>query len=154
MTNLELCDAITEECKKILSGYKLLNAKNQMVEINVYSQNLPAKKEKNDVSHYPYILVHFDEMNIEEEASEAKIYFLIGTMDNDPKNQGHRDVLEVANKLYIGLFEKTVIKRRYQMKRECKIALQEEDTFPFYLGGMFTTWYLPETVKQIPDNFV
>lgn len=153
MTNLELCDAVAEECKEILKDYKLLNARNEYANINVYTQNLPAKVEKKDTNHYPYVLICFDDESIDDE-TEVNLYFLIGVKDDNPNNQGYRDVLGIANKLYISLFSRQVIKRKYRMDRKCKIALQQEDTFPYFLGGISTTWYLPETVKQISDDLV
>lgn len=152
MTNLELLDAVKKSCEAILSNFKLRNAKNEDSHINIYTQNLPRKKEKNDTSQYPYVLVCFNDMSIADE-TEVKLYFLIGIIDNNQDNQGFRDVLEIANKLYIGLFNEPVVEHKFKMERECEIMLQQEDTFPYFIGGMTTTWKLPVTVTEIPTEF-
>ena len=78
-TDISLQKALVEEVKEELKGYLTLN-NNEYVEFNVYPQNLPAKKGKDDKDHFPYVLVCLDEETIsgEEENNIVAIYFLVG----------------------------------------------------------------------------
>ena len=99
-TDISLQKALVEEVKEELKGYLTLN-NNEYVEFNVYPQNLPAKKGKDDKDHFPYVLVCLDEETIsgEEENNIVAIYFLVGIQDDNPNKQGHFDVANVLNKL-------------------------------------------------------
>lgn len=154
MIDTELQDAVADEIKIALTGYKLLNAKEELANINVYTQNLPAKKSKDDTSHFPYVLVCFDESNIldEDSKNEIHIYLIIGIKDHNTNKQGYRDVLCIANKIYQHIFRQRTIKCKYRIQFPFKIKLQEEDTHPFYIGGVETRWEL--FVMEEEDNLI
>lgn len=99
-TDIFLQKALVEVVKEELKGYVTLN-NGEMVEFNVYPQNLPAKQGKNDKDHFPYVLVCLDEETIAGEDSNniCSIYFLVGIQDQNPNRQGHFDVANVLNKL-------------------------------------------------------
>ena len=59
-TDIFLQKALVDEVKDVLKGYTTLN-NGEPVKFNVYPQNLPAKKGKNDEDHFPYVLVCLDE---------------------------------------------------------------------------------------------
>ncbi len=54
-TDIFLQKTLVEVVKEELKGYVTLN-NGEIVEFNVYPQNLPAKKGKNDEDHFPYVL--------------------------------------------------------------------------------------------------
>lgn len=148
--DIYLQDAVADEIKIALNGYKLINANNELANIHVYTQYLPVKKTKNDTEHFPYVLVCFDESEITDEDSKNTVllYFLIGIQDDNPNKQGFRDVLCIANKIYQHLFRKRTIQERYRMQVPFKIKLQEEDTHPYYIGGIETRWELPAMEEE------
>ena len=51
-TDIFLQKTLVEVVKEELKGYVTLN-NGEMVEFNVYPQNLPAKQGKNDKDHFP-----------------------------------------------------------------------------------------------------
>lgn len=152
MLDVYLQDAVADEVKKALKGYMLENAKDTLSNINVYTQNLPAKREKDDTSHFNYVLVCFDEAEIKDEDSncEVSLYFLIGVKDDNPNKQGYRDVLGISNRIYQHFFRNRTIKSKYRIQLPFKVKLQDEDTHPFYIGGIETKWELP-TMKEEDD---
>lgn len=150
MINIELLDAVVEKTREILSNYKLRNAENEYRSINVYTQNLPQKTQKNDTAHFPYVLALFNEETIEEK-DEIEIYFICGIIDSNPDKQGYRDVLGIINKLYRVMLEKPIV-GEFRMKDKCKIMLQQENTFPYFIGGMETTWTKERVVNMQPTE--
>ena len=54
-TDIFLQKALVDEVKDILKGYTTLN-NGEPVKFNVYPQNLPAKKGRNDEDHFPYVI--------------------------------------------------------------------------------------------------
>ena len=98
-TDVLLQKALVEEVKDELKDYTSVNNDGEYLKFNVYPQNLPAKKGKNDDEHFPYVLVCLDEeqINGEDEDLICAIYFLVGINDKNQNKQGHFDVANVLN---------------------------------------------------------
>lgn len=140
-TDISLQKALVEEVKEELKGYLTLN-NNEYVEFNVYPQNLPAKKGKDDKDHFPYVLVCLDEETIsgEEDDNIVVIYFLVGIQDDNPNKQGHFDVANVLNKLEARFLKNRLVAEMFRIQFPITKKFQEEDTWPKFIGGMTTLW--------------
>lgn len=140
-TDISLQKVLVEEVKEELKGYLTLN-NNEYVEFNVYPQNLPAKKGKDDKDHFPYVLVCLDEETIsgEEENNIVAIYFLVGIQDDNPNKQGHFDVANVLNKLEARFLKNRLVAGMFRIQFPITKKFQEEDTWPKFIGGMTTLW--------------
>lgn len=141
-TDVFLQKALVNEVKEELEGYTSVNNAGEYLNFNVYPQNLPAKKSKNDDDHFPYVLVCLDEEEINGEESDniCSIYFLVGIVDKNPNNQGHFDVANVLNKLEKRFLSKRLIDSRYRITFPLTKKFQEENTWPKFIGGMSTLW--------------
>ena len=150
--NIELLDALADKVREILADFKIRSTKDgEHCEINIYVQYLPGRKKKEDETFYPYVIVCFDEQTVSDE-NEIKIYFLIGIRDDNEDKQGFRDVLQIANKIYYKLLEQPLV-GNFRIERECKIILQQEETFPFFIGGIETNWINSEQINMIRSEF-
>lgn len=150
--NLELLDLLVDKVREIISDFKLRSTKDsEYGSINVYAQDLPGRKKKEDATYYPYIIVCFDEQTVSDDI-DIKMYFLIGIRDDNEDKQGFRDVLQIANKIYFKLLESPLV-GQFRMEKECKIMLQQEDTFPFFIGGIETNWKTFEQINMIRSEF-
>lgn len=145
MTEIDLLEALAEESKVALKGFRLRSAKENLIPINIYIQNLPVKKGKEDESQYPYVRVCFDEEGIENRDSPLAVYvyFIIGIIDREKDKQGFRDVLQIANTIYQHIFRKGIIAGAFRPDYPFKIALQKDDTYPYFVGGIESKWELP-----------
>lgn len=141
-SDVHLQRSLVEEVEDELKGYTSINNSGEYLHFNVYPQNLPAKKGKNDDEHYPYVLVCLDEEEIEDEDSEnlVTVYFQIGIIDKNQNKQGHFDVANVMNRLTKRFLEKRIVNQRYRINFPLIKKFQEEDTWPKYIGGMVTFW--------------
>ena len=143
-TDVLLQKVLVEEVKEELKNYTSVNNDGEYMKFNVYPQNLPAKKGKNDDEHFPYVLVCLDEeqINGEDEDLICAIYFLVGINDKNPNKQGHFDVANVLNRLSKRFLGKRLVDNRYRIGFPLTKKFQEEDTWPKYIGGMSTLWTL------------
>ena len=143
-TDVLLQKALVEEVKEELKNYTSVNNDGEYLKFNVYPQNLPAKKGKNDDEHFPYVLVCLDEeqINGEDEDLICAIYFLVGINDKNQNKQGHFDVANVLNRLSKRFLEKRLVDNRYRIGFPLTKKFQEEDTYPKFIGGMSTLWTL------------
>ena len=143
-TDVLLQKALVEEVKEELKNYTSVNNDGEYMKFNVYPQNLPAKKGKNDDEHFPYVLVCLDEeqINWEDDDLICSIYFLVGINDKNPNKQGHFDIANVLNRLSKRFLEKRLVNGRYRIAFPLTKKFQEEDTYPKFIGGMSTLWTL------------
>ena len=143
-TDVLLQKALVEEVKDELKDYTSVNNDGEYLKFNVYPQNLPAKKGKNDDEHFPYVLVCLDEEQINGEDDDliCSIYFLVGINDKNPNKQGHFDIANVLNRLSKRFLEKRLVNGRYRIAFPLTKKFQEEDTYPKFIGGMSTLWTL------------
>ena len=143
-TDVLLQKALVEEVKEELKNYTSVNNDGEYMKFNVYPQNLPAKKGKNDDEHFPYVLVCLDEEQINGEDDDliCSIYFLVGMNDKNPNKQGHFDIANVLNRLSKRFLEKRLVNGRYRIAFPLTKKFQEEDTYPRFIGGMSTLWTL------------
>lgn len=143
-TDVLLQKALVEEVKEELKNYTSVNNDGEYMKFNVYPQNLPAKKGKNDDEHFPYVLVCLDEEQINGEDDDliCSIYFLVGINDKNPNKQGHFDIANVLNRLSKRFLEKRLVDGRYRIAFPLTKKIQEEDTYPKFIGGMSTLWTL------------
>lgn len=143
-TDVLLQKALVEEVKEELKNYTSVNNDGEYIKFNVYPQNLPAKKGKNDDEHFPYVLVCMDEEQINGEDDDliCSIYFLVGINDKNPNKQGHFDIANVLNRLSKRFLEKRLVDGRYRIAFPLTKKFQEEDTYPKFIGGMSTLWTL------------
>lgn len=143
-TDVLLQRALVEEVKDVLKNYTSINNSEEQMKFNVYPQNLPAKKGKNDNEHFPYVLVCLDEEEIKDEDDDlnCSVYFLVGIIDKNPNKQGHFDVANVLNLLSMRFLGKRLIDSRYRMDFPLAKKFQDDDTWPSFFGGMSTVWKL------------
>ena len=128
-TDVLLQKALVEEVKEELKNYTSVNNDGEYMKFNVYPQNLPAKKGKNDDEHFPYVLVCLDEeqINGEDDNLICSIYFLVGINDKNPNKQGHFDIANVLNRLSKRFLEKRLVNGRYRIAFPLTKKFQEEE---------------------------
>lgn len=153
MIPVYLQDALVKELKELFTGYKLINSKNSLVNINIFPQNLPIRKKEDDTTPFPYILVCIEEGEINDDDNIVQIYLVIGIQDKNENGQGDRDVINIITKIYQHLFHEKVIDDKYEIIYPFKWTLQDEDTFPKYYGGIETNWKI-QNMKQKEDEFI
>lgn len=149
-TDVYLQKALIEEVKDELKNYSSINNNGEYFHFNVYPQNLPAKRGKNDDSHFPYVLVCLDEEEIDEEEGVflVSVYFVIGIIDRNPNNQGHFDVAEVLNRLTKRFLTKRLIASRYRLNLPLTKMFQREDIWPKNIGGLSTIWTVEAPILE------
>lgn len=154
MTEIDLLDALAKESADALRGFRLRSAKEKLIPINIYTQNLPVKKEKADEAQYPYVLVCFDEEEIASLGSPlaVSVYFMIGVFDPEEDRQGFRDALQIANLIYQHLFRKGIIAGVFRPDYPFRIMLQGKDTGPYFCCGIESRWELPVFSEE--DEFI
>ncbi|MEF3312616.1 hypothetical protein PV433_27370 [Paenibacillus sp. GYB004] len=149
MTPYLLQDALVAEIKALFADTVFKNSLNELGELNVYPQFLPAKQSEDDAEHFPYAIVRVlsGGTEDEQEASTCKVLIFFGLYDDDPNYQGYKDILNMLRRLETHLYRKRIIDNRYRIEYPFDWSVYDEDAYPYYFGGAETTWTLP-AVRQ------
>ncbi|WP_167955125.1 hypothetical protein [Anaerosporobacter faecicola] len=137
-----------EELEKVLGEVRLKDPNNtgKYTSIKIYEQVLPKIKieydrydeEEEDQSEepFPYIIIKLDSGKIVNEDEAVKVELLIATYDDDLQNQGHKDVLNIINKIYERFYKNPMLANKYFRVNDIDWVLQDDDMYPYYYGAM------------------
>lgn len=156
MTPSDLQDALCEEIKKVLSDMIFTNPKGEEVEMQTFAQALPHRLESLETpaedeeytgeedfqigDPYPYTLVMIDTGKITEPIM-IKMVLVIGIYDNDSKNQGHKRILNIIQKINERFTKNPTLKGVFCMSSDSfDFALPDDDTYPYFFGAVNMTW--------------
>ena len=151
---------LAKELKRILSGYRLKNSQGVESDINVFEQLLPVPvsigqeelapellenglvDDLTAPNTYPYIIVRIVDGEIEnaDSAQAVNINLLIGVYEPDYDKQGHKDILTIIARIYERFAKEPVLNGRYILQYPVLWSLQEEESHPFYFGGVSLTF--------------
>lgn len=161
---------LTDELRKILSDFRLKNPKGETCSINIFEQLLPMPEpsgrvetapellenglaeEQTAPDPYPYILVRTMDGEIEDENSTQKVNLalLIGIYDSDYNKQGHKDILNIVARIYERFAKMPVLNGKYIIQYPVLWALQDEETYPYYFGGMNLAFEIAAIRREDP----
>ena len=165
MTSIFLQDDLKEELEKILGEMSLKdpNKPKEHTGIKVYEQAIPKiridygnrnEEEEEDQSEepFPYIIIKLDSGKIMNEYEAAKVELLIATYDDDLENQGHKDILNIINKIYERFYKNPMLANKYYRVNDIDWVLQDDDMYPYFYGAMGMEFKVRMFKKE--DRFV
>jgi len=155
-----LQDDLANELIKIFDGFKLHTPAGDLSNINIFKQLLPMPEasdqgdilpeqlenglvnELTELDPYPYVLVRVSDGEIADEASAQTInvMLLMGVYDYNFNKNGHKDIMNMIQKIYERFAKVPVLCGRYTIQYPISWTLQEEESYPFYFGGMNLIW--------------
>lgn len=163
MTATFLQDDLCEELRKIFEGFQLKNPSGELSDINVFRQSLPipapsSPPDGEDPSYfeeglgitdpvkaedpYPYAIVRLTDGSIKDiDGNQAvNVFIILGVYDDDLSNQGHKDILNMIQKIYERFAKNAILARKYECMHPISWTLQEEESFPYFIGGIALTF--------------
>jgi len=147
MTPSLLQDALVEELRRLFCGKKYKNTNGESVALNIFKQHVPLARYGNDdmTAAIPYLLVSLDSWSqtASTDATECKVIILASVFDDSEEMQGHKDLLNIIEDIYLHLRKHHIIAKTFRMQHPIEAALSDEDTFPFFFGAIETNYYLP-----------
>lgn len=152
MTTEDLQEALCKEMRSVFSDDRFMNSAHEWMPIQVYAQSLPIRNGMSDWDHVPYLIVKLENGVIKdgESAQEVYVTFLIGCFDDDPENQGHKWVLHVIQKIQERFAKNPILGKYYRATEKFEWALQEEGSFPYFIGAAGMTFETPAIRKESP----
>jgi len=160
MTPINLIDAlesfVAEQVKDICLAFRSKDdQEDQCRAPGVYKMKLPDKDSETKL--VPYVLLQLltgKDAQVPGQAveSECKVRLVIATYSED-NGVGAYDLLNVITRIRTGLLKEGMIANQFLLKLESPLEyiVYPDDTSPYHLGEMITTWELPSIVREIRE---
>lgn len=155
MTILNFQDALVEDVERTLKGIGTKNVSSEIVEgINVYKQDLPIVQsdEEDESMFFPYAIVRIYDGKTEDDDSPwtvtADIHF--GVYDGDLNNQGYQHVATMIQRVTNRFAAEPLLDRKYRAQQDMEWALQDENTHPYFFGGVRIKFSVPKIGRSEP----
>ena len=168
-----LQDDLVEELKLVFKDLRYKTPKGELSEINVFPQALPIPEpteppEAESPEYleeglgtadpvkvedpYPYAIVRIEEGKIETiDGNQAvTVLILLGSYNDDLKNQGHKDILNMIQRIYERFAKNAILAQKYELVHPVTWTLQEEESYPYFIGGVALTFNTLEIRREDP----
>lgn len=164
-TPLFFQEALKKEIKLITKDMRFCQRDSrELVPLHVYGQSLPIpgrkenegtgqefdtieyidEGEEDAVFPFPWCLVKIDGGRVLQVngRQEVQVAVCFGIFNDGLENQGHREVMNLIQKVYGRFAADPLLDKRYTCSGEFEWALQEEDTYPHFFGAIgMTFWF-------------
>lgn len=138
MTPLELQDELIKELREIFRDYAYKTPLGKRISPNIYAQHIPISETDDDADPVPYIIVRLntgDDEGIRDSFNKVGLVIIVCIYDDALEAQGHRDVLNIIQKIYERFHKNPNLHNKAAYTGEFHWAAQEEDYYPFYFGA-------------------
>lgn len=151
MTVFQLQQDLEEEIEKILSDMRFKNPQGKLTPMKAYCQDIPKRKqeirkgalmpkEEEIEDPYPFCIVKAESGEIFEGAQRVSIMLILAIFNDDKRNQGQQELLNVIHKISERFIKDPVLKDMYRMEDGIEWVLDDEDRYPYFVGGMTMKW--------------
>lgn len=155
MTTSQLQNDLIVEIARIICDVQTETAAGEKVDgATGYKQSLPqilADDETPD-QFFPYFIVRLEEGSTEDDDSTWLVpaSILFGVCDTDTNTDGHLHILEMIQRTADRFAAEPLLNKTFRAVPKMQWALQEEDTYPYYFGGIEITFMVPKMGRKEP----
>lgn len=156
MTAAEFQRELIGEVEKILRDIQTQNTSGELVTgVKGYEQMLPIVEddEEDESQFFPYFIVKMGTGKTEDDESPWIVTtdIILGCYDNSAKTNGHRHILNMIQRICDRFAAEPLMNNKYRAEQNMEWALQDEDTHPFYFGGVEIKFNIPKIGRRVPD---
>lgn len=146
MTATILQEELVKEIGVIFTGNLFKDSMGKDATINVYEQNLPIREDEDAPDPVPYVIVRVETGTVKSgvDPQEVFVTLLIGYFDDSPKNQGHKGVLGIIQRIQERFMKEPMLAGQFMFQNDEQHpfdwALQDEESFPYFFGAASMTF--------------
>ncbi len=145
MTPVMLQDELVEEIKRLLSNSSFKTPAGERAPMNVFAQSIPVNETDDDEDPIPYVIVRLnsgDDPGTRDSNHTVKLVVIVGIWDDALDNQGHRDVLNVVQKIYHRFQTNPNLNNKAVHSGDFSWALQEDGYYPYSFGACSLSFHI------------
>lgn len=155
MTASGLQDALMEEVKEILKDIITEDVSGERVDgVNVFAQQLPiiTADEEDETQSVPYAVIKIlDGSTVDGEPWAVTVGIYFSVHDADDRNQGHRHVMVMIQRVIDRFASEPLLDGRYWAQPEMEWAIDSEDSYPFFFGGVCIKFGVPKIGRRMTE---
>jgi hypothetical protein len=108
------------------------------VDPEIIEEGLAASEIENQAAPFPYAIVRLTDGKIEQidQNQTVTVLVIFGVYDMAYDSQGHKDILHMIQKVEERFGKNALLAGKYECVMPINWALQDEDSYPFYVGGL------------------
>lgn len=152
MTRKDLQDALVEETRELLKDVWVKNPAGEETRVKVFPQRLPeiSEDDADETKLFPYAIVRLGDSLTEDDNDpwHVTVDWLLGVHDNSVDGQGHIHILTMIERITNRFIAEPWLNNIYRADQRITTALQDEDTYPFYFGGVEITFSIPKIGRR------
>lgn len=153
LTDLE--ESLAAEFRALFEGKTYMNSIGHKVPLRAYVHALPVKQGNDDDPTdadlpEPYIVseIQNGRQATEDEAHVVNVAVIICVCDDNTAKNGHKDVLTIIGRVLERFSKNPALAGKYNLQRPLEWTLADEDTYPYYYGGLLMHWEVPAIEKE------
>lgn len=156
MTPLMLQKDLVAEIEDILRDVITKNTAGETVTgVKGYEYRLPlvTSDDEDESQFFPYFIVRLSEGRTEDDDSPWLVTadVILGICENDKDVPGHKHILVMIQRITDRFAAEPLLNGKYRAEQNMEWAVQDEDTYPFYFGGVEIKFRVPKIGRRIPD---
>lgn len=156
MIAAHLQEALMEDVKEILKDIITEDASGGRVSgVNVFAQQLPIIRanEKEASKTLPYAVIKLLDGETEEDNPwTVTVGIYLGIRDTGRENQGHRHVMVMIERIVDRFVSEPLLDNRYWAQQDIEWALDSEDLYPNFYGGVCIKFSVPKIGRRMTDG--
>lgn len=160
LTASDLQRALITEIEDVLKNLLNKSADGEQTEgFKGYAQFLPILKNDDDDpdQYFPYFIVRVQNGTTKDDGDPwtVTVDILLGIHDADENNAGHFHIMNAINRITRRFCEEATLgtagHKAYRCQSEIQWDLQDEDTYPYYFGGVELKFTVPKPGRREPN---
>ncbi len=155
MTALEFQKDLADEVEKILKDIVTKDPDGKtIVGVKAYRQFLPkvTEDDEDETKFFPYAIIRLSTGTTPDDftAWQVTVDVLLGVYDDDPKMGGGDNVLIMIQRIIDRFSQEALLARKYRCQSKMDWAVQDEDAFPYFFGGVRLVFDIPKIGRSEP----
>lgn len=153
LADLEEC--LAAEFKSLFAGKTYMNSLGHRVELKCFVHSLPVKRGDDDAPTdedvpEPYIVSEITggKQQTEDSPHVASVAVVVCVCDDNTARNGHKDAMAIIEKVLERFGKNPSLAGKFVLQRPLEWALSDEDTYPYYYGGLLMHWEIPAIEKE------
>ena len=155
MTALELQKDLAAEVENILKDVITKDVDgNQRSGVTAYRQFLPkvTEDDEDETKFFPYAIIRLSEGTTPDDFTPwlVTVDILLGCYDTDVNMGGGDSILIMIRRIIDRFSQEALLSRKFRCESKMDWAVQDEDTYPYFFGGVRLQFNIPKIGRSEP----
>ena len=156
MTALQFQKDLEAEVREILKDVVTdTPGEKRHVGVNTFRQQLPkvVNDDEDETKFFPCAIIRLSQATTPDDFTPwlVTVDILLGVYDEDESMDGNDHIMVMIERIIDRFSQEALLARKYRCESEMDWAVQDEDTYPYYFGGVRLKFNIPKPGRKEPD---